>query len=200
MAATPLKTADVDAMIKQAVKDNDITPDEANDLRVRYKNDPQGLHSIINDHARKRLQYLESLSFPEIDKKDGLAEELIRRDYATYRKKYVAYYGKEPKALDAKVASDKDMQKEINNLESMLVRDGRTTQGQADFIRKGNTNDPNNHLKILHGIANSKREAYENESWDKLDRAGKLEELKTNHLDLFKQKYREKFGKDYQGN
>ena len=36
-----------------------------------------------------------------------------------------------------------------------------------------------------------------NKSWDEIDKAGRLKELKDTNIELFKNKYKERFGVDY---
>ena len=36
-----------------------------------------------------------------------------------------------------------------------------------------------------------------NKSWDEIDKAGRLGELKDTNIELFKNKYKERFGVDY---
>jgi len=173
---------------------NDITKDMVPLLKKDFAKKPKALHEVITAMAQARLEYLKSLSFDDLDKK-GLAEELVNRNYAAYRQKYFEKFGKEPKQLDITQANKEEVKKQIANLEALILKDGKSTQGNLNFIRTGNKKDPKNHLRILRQYADS--DPNKHKTWEQMDRDGSLADFKRDHYDAFKKMYREKFGKEY---
>lgn len=102
--------------------------------------------------------------------------------------------------------------KEVENFVNQAVADKKITAEQAPQFVKLMESDRATTEAILNSMkpqgtsaravdvidtAGGANASLENKSWDELDRAGKLAELKNQNIALFQAKYKEKFGVDY---
>lgn len=117
--------------------------------------------------------------------------------------------------LEAKVAEKEKAEKEAQKVEAVAltdtaVKDGRINSEQKETWIKLFDENFSNTKSILEGLpkrksvkemidersqqSNTNLSDLQKKSWDELDKAGKLVELRDNHPDVYAEKYKERFG------
>lgn len=83
---------DIESMLKTAFEDGTITIEVRALLFKQYQDKPNELRRLLNEMAKHRLNYLNSLTYPQLDKL-GFAKELMQRDVMSFLRKFKAYFG-----------------------------------------------------------------------------------------------------------
>ncbi len=128
----------------------------------------------------------------ELENKATKADALEKANKA-YREKAAAAEAKEVEAiLDKAVADGKITKEQLPTFKALMASDRTNTEALLAGMR------PVAHLRAAAFIDSSATgDGWSNKSWDELDRAGKLAELKATNEALFAAKYQEKFGVAY---
>ncbi len=197
-AVSPQKNIDVEKVIKEALAEKDLTPEKAAQIKKEFAHNPQALQTEVNKYKGSRLKMLDAMDYKELDRQ-GLLQELHDKDYATFRKKYMLQFGKEPSTFDAKKLASNASDTETSRLEQILINDKKYTKQQLQQWKDGHKGDNNKYNAWLHTQIKMDGESLKNKSWDELDKSGGLPVLKQMHFDVFKEKYKQKFGTDYPG-
>lgn len=118
---------------------------------------------------------------------------------------------KENEELKNQIAQMNDKADEA--LVNQAIKDGKIQEAQKESFMNLMKSDRENTIKLINSFEKSKpRQAeraanvYHNENegglanktWDELDKSGQLINLKNTNMQLFKDKFKEKFGVDYQ--
>lgn len=109
------------------------------------------------------------------------------------------------KALQASTTKQK-----VEDLVADAVSKGKVTKAAGDALKVDYAANPDGLANLLAAMPEYKpvTEQIRNtktapdlaaKSWDELDREGQLENLKATNIELFKEKYKAQFGKDYAG-
>jgi hypothetical protein len=186
---------DVDEMLNYAFKNKDITSKEKSDLKTAWEHNPGKLRQLLLEFRQKRVDYLMTLSYDELDKsKEGLLAELKNKYLQGYEQKFFVEFGKMPANSVSKETID---QKEIDRLFQFAVNNKDIDPSQVAFMKEC-FKDRLDELRILLKAMQQKRiDELMNTTWIKLDKNNLLEELKTKYLEGFKTKFKEQFGIEY---
>lgn len=168
---------DVSKQLAIAYKNNDITAEMKQQLSDEFANKPKELSRVLRALADERLRYLMSLSWAELDKSGN--EELFNRYLQGYKfKRNQAFGGVKKIAKDG-------------------IEDGFFSQGDVNGWEWNFSKDPDKLIQVMFSCIQKKIDVLMSESWDKLSSDSKIDFLKTNYLQGFKQKYSSKFGIEY---
>lgn len=192
------KNISIDEIINQAIKNKNITSEQAEPLRKNYAGNPLGLNNILKDFAAMRLRWLMSQEWEYLDK-NSLLPELKEKYEEGYALRFYIKFGKMPDwYVQAPSLSFNDMTKlELERLIDFCIELGFIDEStiQLLYVRFGSDyNGYKNHLLTLvkNGI-----EPLKKQTWDELDKAGSLEKLKKKCFASYKEKFYEKFGVEY---
>ena len=200
----PADPKELEKILALAVKENNITPEVAIQLKKQYADCPQGeLEEMISRFASERLRYLVSLDWEALDK-STMGEELRRRSLFEYQEKVFETFGKdlninghkkEPQGKKPLTIDDVIMYAENRGL-----LDVGTPEVKADVISgiiRDYRNNPELLLKKYRADASRFNKDILAASWSYLDKNGLLEKLKEDNFDEFKKKFKEEFGVEY---
>ena len=161
----------------------------------------------------KSMAFIDDLrarpSFKNATTDEQLMNEIARLENSAA--KVTALEGKVAE-LSAKLAQAKEA--ELKNLLNKAVADGKITDQQVPTfmaLLKSNETSTKELLDSMTKRTDDVRQYINKEgtpsksdilsmSWDEIDKAGRLAELKNSYPDIFNQKFEETFGKKYQNN
>ncbi len=128
----------------------------------------------------------------ELENKATKADALEKANKA-YKEKMEAAEAKEVAAvLDKAVADGKITKEQLPTFKALMASDRANTETLLSGMK------PSRHMRAAAYIDDTgKGGGMADKSWDELDRAGLLSELKATNKALFESKYKEKFGVDY---
>lgn len=128
----------------------------------------------------------------ELENKATKADALEKANKA-YKEKMEAAEAKEVAAvLDKAVADGKITKEQLPTFKALMVSDRANTEALLSGMK------PSRYMRATAYIDDTgKGVGMADKSWDELDRAGMLSELKATDKALFESKYKEKFGVDY---
>jgi hypothetical protein len=171
------KNMDVSKQLSIAYKNKDITKEIMQQLSNEFANKPEELSRVLHALSDERLRYLMSLSWAELDKSGN--EELFNRYLQGYKfKKNQAFGGAKKIAKDG-------------------IEDGFFSQSDVNGWEWNFGNDMDKLIKVMYNAIQNKINLLMDKSWDKLSTDNKIDFLKLNYLQGFKQKYLSKFGIEY---
>ena len=185
---------DVDKMLNEALKNNDITEDQKKALRETWINEPGKLARVLLTFKQMRVDYLMSLSWEELDKTDGLLKELKEKFLQGYEQKFFVHFGKMPPGTKISESTEKD---EIERLIKFAIANKDLEPEIAAQWKVNFKDDLPKLKKLVLGAAQSRIDFLMTKSWSWLDHNDHMEELKRKYLEGFKMKYKEQFGVDY---
>jgi hypothetical protein len=79
-------------LLKFAIANKDVTPEEAAVLKNNFKDNPQKLKEILNERKHSRIETLMNMSWSDLDKK-GLLEELKQKYLQGFKTKHKIKFG-----------------------------------------------------------------------------------------------------------
>lgn len=127
----------------------------------------------------------------ELENKATKADALEKANKA-YKEKMEAAEAKETEAvLDKAVADGKITKEQLPTFRAFMTSDRKNTEALLAGMR------PQRRMRAAEYIDTDGKGGIADKSWDELDKAGKLSELKAADKSLFMAKYKEKFGVDY---
>lgn len=127
----------------------------------------------------------------ELENKATKADALEKANKA-YKEKMEAAEAKETEAvLDKAVADGKITKEQLPTFRALMTSDRKNTEALLAGMR------PQRRMRAAEYIDTDGKGGIADKSWDELDKAGKLSELKAADKSLFMAKYKEKFGVDY---
>lgn len=128
----------------------------------------------------------------ELENKATKADALEKANKA-YKEKMEAAEAKEVAAvLDKAVADGRITKEQLPTFKALMASDRANTEALLSGMK------PSRHMRAASYIDDTgKGGGMADKSWDELDRAGMLSELKATDKALFESKYKEKFGVDY---
>lgn len=185
----------IDELLSASIKNNDITPQQAVELKRLYQNDATKLKMALNDFSKERIKYLMDLGWEQLDKK-GLLEELKRKYLQGFNQVFFDRFGKAPE--QPKSSEDKQTEIDVDALLKLYI-DNNTINAQVAQGLRRNFTDPEKLKSVLEEFAKQRIEWFMGMDYDKLDRKGLLEELKEKYFQGFKQKFKDKYHVDYTG-
>ena len=117
----------------------------------------------------------------------------LRRPTRPTKEKMEAAEAKEVAAvLDKAVADGRITKEQLPTFKALMASDRANTEALLSGMK------PSRHMRAASYIDDTgKGGGMADKSWDELDRAGMLSELKAMDKALFESKYKEKFGVDY---
>jgi len=196
-----LSNIDFNKLIKDALVNKDITEQQCSVLIDNCEKNPDSiicLPKTLEEFRNMRVNYLISLGYDELDKK-GLSEELKTKSLEGFQQLYFVKFGKHH-STSTVLKVDKGLKQEIENLIQYAIDTKVITPELAAELKRGlSDNLPLLKERILH-LLDQNDESLKSRPWDELEKFGLLEELKKLHFEVFKKKFKEKFGIDYKGN
>ncbi len=185
----------IDEVLKDAIKNSDVTKDQATLLKKQYQDNADELVKLVEEFRKCRVNYLMSLSYDELDKA-GLLAELQTKYLNGFQEKYFMRFGKHHASFKV---NDKinDQAKEIELLAKFVVDNKDATAELVAAWRVNFKDHPERLLELLKGAAQTRVDELMAMEWKYLDEHELLQELKKKYFDGFKLKYKQKFGIDY---
>lgn len=95
--------------------------------------------------------------------------------------------------LNKTVSEGKITKEQLPSFKTLMDKDRKTTEALLNSMKPTATRRAVDHIDDKTGGGDS----LVNKSWDEIDKAGRLKELKDTNIELFKNKYKEHFGVDY---
>ena len=188
---------DIEALLKAAIKDNDISPEVAQSLRKQYQNKPGRLQLLLKDFSKMRVDYLMSFDYDQLDK-NGLLAELKEKYLQGFQQKFYKQFGKDHKSVEGQTSGKgTDIKSEIKRLKEFAIKNKDIDPEVANMMEANFKDDPEKLKKLFQDAPKERIDFLMDRPWDKLDKEGLLEELKQKYLQGFKQKYLENFGVHY---
>lgn len=169
-----------------AIKENDITPDMAGQLKVQYKEDARKLFALLDTLAQMRIEQLMEVDFNELDR-SNLGEELNTKFKLGFElKRFMAVVGKKKFGSVDPVA-----------LLEFAIDKGCISLDHKEFIKNGFENDDEGMRNSVLNRITTHVNFLMDSSFDTLFEQKKLSHLKEIFMSGFKRKYKEKFGINY---
>jgi hypothetical protein len=188
---------DINRILSEAIKSNEITPAQANALRQNYKptmEDCAKLRGMIKELNNGRIKALMCESYDELDKSGHLAE-LKEKFYDGFQIKWILKFGKPYNDnTPAKPISASEGKINKTLLEYAIDSGAMNKEDAAGFERMATTNEMLRDRIIKH------IESCNGFTWEQLDKAGLLPKIKKADPLRFKRLFKEKFGIEYQDN
>lgn len=95
--------------------------------------------------------------------------------------------------LNKAVSEGKITKEQLPSFKTLMDKDRKTTEALLNSMKPTATRRAVDYIDDKTGGGDS----LVNKSWDEIDKAGRLKELKDTNIELFKNKYKEHFGVDY---
>lgn len=187
------------------------------DSPARQPATTEEIYQYFNNRLQERPQTKTEMAFLDELKnipsfKDKADEGAILAHIKNLENKATKVDALEAANKTLKAQLDAKEQGEVTALLDKAVSDGRITKEQRPQFEKLMASDRATTEAVLNGMkpANHKRATdfinqgegagdLASKSWDELDKAGRLSELKNKDAKLFADKFKEKFGVEYQG-
>lgn len=170
--------------------------------------------SIFNKHLNKKEMEFKNQLIKGLNLSDNTSDEAV----SVALQNLIDNAAKVPGLEAARQKAEKNLtdfkaainQEKIKNLIDAGTKAGKLTAKIAKDLSDKYADDPEGLKNLIDGlpayqsvtgaIAKNQQAAKSlaDKSWDELDKSGKLQDLKDNDLDTFKQKYLDKFGKAYE--
>ena len=193
---------DADALLQSAIKNNDITAEQASILKEQFINNPDKLKSALHEFSVMRIKKLMEMNWDDLDKQ-GLLPELKEKYLQGFQKKYYIEFGKDHKSVEGqKSISDNsnDIDSENKRLMEFAIKNKDVDPEMASLWKVNFKNNPEKLNRLLKEAVNKRVETLMEMNWDDLDKKDLLSELKQKYLQGFKLKFKEHFGLDYTEN
>lgn len=193
---------DVDALLQSAIKNNDITAEQATVLKEQFINNPDKLKSALHDFSVMRIKKLMEMNWDDLDKQ-GLLPELKEKYLQGFQKKYYTEFGKDHKSVEEQKSisgNSNDIDSENKRLMEFAIKNKDVDPEMAALWKVNFKNNPEKLNRLLKEAVNKRVETLMEMKWDDLDKKDLLAELKQKYLQGFKLKFKEHFGLDYTEN
>ena len=95
--------------------------------------------------------------------------------------------------LNKAVSEGKITKEQLPSFKTLMDKDRKTTEALLNLMKPTATRRAADYIDDKRGGVDS----LAGMSWDEIDKAGRLKELKDTNIELFKNKYKERFGVDY---
>lgn len=191
-----IKKPELEKVLSVAIRENSITPEVAAELRTQYADRPRAaLEQIISEFSELRTRTLSNMEFEELDKQ-GLLEELKNRSQFEFNEVFFSAFGKDPDELSNANSPIKNRKINIDEVIQYGLRRG-IVGDEIKGLKENFKNDPQSLLNKLRSQYRSHIQRLKSLTWDVLDKRGMLEELKKQDFQLFKTRFKENFGVDY---
>lgn len=120
--------------------------------------------------------------------------DALERANNAYRERIEQAESKEIDAILNKAVSEGKITKEqLPSFKTLMDKDRKTTEALLNSMKPTATRRAVDYIYDKTGGGDS----LAGMSWDEIDKAGRLKELKDTNIELFKNKYKERFGVDY---
>lgn len=120
--------------------------------------------------------------------------DALERANNAYKERIEQAESKEIDAIMNKAVSEGKITKEqLPSFKTLMDKDRKTTEALLNSMKPTATRRAVDYIDDKTGGGDS----LANKSWDEIDKAGRLKELKDTNIELFKNKYKERFGVDY---